>query len=270
VIPKSQAAAGHLLLQRANQSGRAAPAAALASVHPDWVPHLGRLALVAPTAWADGVLAPDKVLRALAHTTPGGVRVVILGQDPYHASTAITLPDSSGTPPVPKACGLSFGLNPAWVELTGYRPHSSIANVLAEVERAGFTPPADLSLEGWAQQGVLLLNTLLNVSPGQPRSHTGLGWEAVVADILDALPEQPIVWLAWGRHAVDVASAHAKQTHFVYASTHPCRYSATRGTTTLRAFVGSSPFAYANDCLIHAGLPPVDWSDSYWRDGRRA
>lgn len=192
------------------------------------------LRAVSSRALEESVLPREWTLRALRHFRPEETRVVILGQDPYPTSG--------------KANGLAFGLNPEWVQRTGYRPHSSFAAILGEVHRTEGPGELDWSLESWAKQGVLLLNTRLSVAPGRPMSHAGMGWEAAVAAILVQVPANA-VWLAWGAEATRVARRYAATGHLHHAS-HPCKYSATRGRYP---FVGCGHFAAAR------GYAGIQW-----------
>jgi uracil-DNA glycosylase len=131
------------------------------------------------------------------------------------------------------------------VVILGQGPYLT-AVVLREVETSGFVRPQDLSLEGWAEQGVLLLNTRLGMSRAGP-----------VTTLLDQLPDKPIIWLAWGAEAQRVAQRHAKPSHHVLATSHP-----TRGSRHTQTFVGSRCFAVANEWLVAHERAPVDWS---WR-----
>lgn len=198
-------------------------------IRPGWDKD-GRLAeavrRVSRRALHESVVPHYWIFRSLRYFVPAHTRVVILGQDPYH------------TPG--KACGLSFGLSPTWVKNTGYKPHSSIKNVLDEVTRSTGQVVQDLSLESWAKQGVLLLNTRLTCAPHKPMSHAGMGWEQVVSVILDRVVEASDARvMAWGAEARSVARQHFEPGRILAAS-HPCKYSATRGT---RPFVGCGHFA---------------------------
>lgn len=205
----------------------------------------------------ESILPPqDCCFRALESVDPQEVRVVVLGQDPYH------------TPG--KACGLAFGYHPNYKGPVD----SSLANILTEVERDGFTRPEDLSLSGWAEQGVLLLNTRLTVEVGKPMSHANrasgtpdmssrrLGWEDAVRTILSYLGQldQPLVWMLWGREA---QNAHYRscpiqhEDHLVLVASHPCRYSVDSGRFPFRS---CHHFRDTNLFLREHGLPEIDWS----------
>ncbi|HEX7857500.1 MAG TPA: uracil-DNA glycosylase [Sphingobium sp.] len=179
--------------------------------------------------------------RALDLTPPDKVRVVILGQDPYHGPG--------------QAHGLCFSVKP------GVRPPPSLVNIYKELGTdLGIPRPAHGFLEHWASQGVLLLNTVLTVEMGQAASHRGKGWErftdAVIAKV-NAL-ETPVVFLLWGSHAKakaamidDIAKGGR---HLVLTSAHPSPLSAYNG------FFGSRHFSRANAFLEQAGLDPIDWT----------
>ena len=192
----------------------------------------------------------ELVFTALQEVSPEDVRVVILGQDPYHS------PGKGGSPG--KACGRAFGYHPEYIGST----NSSLQNILIEVERDGYSKPADKSLAGWASQGVLLLNTRLTVEEDTPMSHAGIGWEEQIKLILKFLAEQTdkvIVWLAWGAEArkmigrLDIQS----EMHLVLTASHPCRHSVDRGP---KPFRNCGHFRLTNKWLESWGLEPINWS----------
>lgn len=179
--------------------------------------------------------------RALDLTPPDKVRVVILGQDPYHGPG--------------QAHGLCFSVQP------GVPPPPSLVNIFKELRTdVGFAPPGHGFLEHWAQQGVLLLNTVLTVEMGAAASHRGKGWErftdAVIARV-NALP-QPVVFLLWGSHAKAKAAAIKDVgqggRHLVLTAPHPSPLSAYNG------FFGCRHFSRANAFLRDHGLSPIDWT----------
>ena len=176
---------------------------------------------------------PD-VWRALALTPPEAVRVVLLGQDPY---------------PTPgHADGLAFSVRP------GVATPRSLANVFRELQAdLGHPPPASGSLEPWARQGVLLLNTALTVEEGAAGAHARWGWSPVTDAIIDAVSARadPAVFLLWGRHA-QAKAARIAPRHSILAAAHPSPLA--RG-----AFLGSRPFSRANAALAAAGRGAVDW-----------
>ncbi|MCY7306213.1 MAG: uracil-DNA glycosylase [Rhodoferax sp.] len=197
------------------------------------------------------VVFPAQPLRALQMTPRAKVRVVIFGQDPYHATG--------------QANGLAFSVP------QGVRPPPSLHNILGEIARdpllqsgapqrpRGESPGGDLV--AWAHQGVLLLNICLTVEQGQPASHAGRGWEvltdAIVEDSLGT--DGPVVFLLWGAHAQKkraiVQSSGRPQT-LVLCANHPSPLSARRGPTP---FVGCGHFGQANVFLRAHGARPVAW-----------
>lgn len=212
-------------------------------------------------ALADGAaIYPPQPLRALALTPPDAVRVVILGQDPYHGPG--------------QANGLAFAVAP------GVRTPPSLRNIYKELAREFGRPPrmeADANgvvlLEHWARQGVLLLNTSLTVADGQAASHARWGWSALTDALIAhvARQPQPVVFLLWGAHAqakqaiVQAAArggSHAADgaapevRHCVLTANHPSPLSALRPPVP---FIGCGHFGVANAFLVAQGLPPIDW-----------
>lgn len=177
----------------------------------------------------------DDIYNALRYTSYKDTRVVILGQDPYHGPG--------------QAHGLSFSVQ------RGVKAPPSLLNIFKELEAdIGCTRPDHGCLEGWAKQGVLLLNTTLTVREGAPKSHAGKGWEQLTDAIITALSQRqtPLVFILWGNHAqskMRLIDAH----HHIIASPHPSPLSASRG------FFGSRPFSRANTYLEGDGLGTIDW-----------
>jgi len=208
-------------------------AAALASVA-DSLDDLSRFLAAERAAGRDFLPAEDRVLRAFTRPL-AAVRVLIVGQDPYP------------TPGHP--VGLSFSV------AGEVRPlPRSLRNIYAELEAdLGVPSAASGDLTAWFDQGVLLLNRVLTVAPGQPGSHRGRGWEAVTARAVAALRERggPLVAILWGREAARLAPTLAGVP--CLTSAHPSPLSARHG------FFGSRPFSRANALLTEAGAPPVDW-----------
>lgn len=179
--------------------------------------------------------AGPNVLRAFAQPM-SGVRVLVVGQDPY---------------PTPgHAVGLSFSVAPE------VRPvPRSLANIFRElVADTGCPQPSTGDLSPWAARGVLLLNRVLTVEPGRPGSHRGKGWEAVTELAIRALVSRggPLVAILWGRDAQTLAPTLGAVPRI--ESAHPSPMSADRG------FLGSRPFSRANRALEAQGAAPVDWS----------
>lgn len=227
------------------------------------------------------------ILNALAYVAPEDVRVVILGQDPYHGPG--------------QAMGLSFSVP------SGEKLPPSLRNIYKEMASdLGCNMPVSGDLSAWAQQGVLLLNTTLTVREHEANSHSKLGWQVVTTAVVEAcmrLP-QPVVFLAWGRPAIKLiesaksrvskgaledgacagvaasgadvpassgtapavvdasgsSSGDALACKFILKSTHPSPLSASRAAGDLPAFLGSRPFSRANDLLRECGAEPIDWS----------
>jgi len=179
----------------------------------------------------------DRVFNALSLTPFDDVRVVILGQDPYHGAG--------------QAMGLCFSV-PA-----GIRPPPSLQNIHAELESdLGLARPATGDLTPWAERGVLLLNAVLTVSPGKPASHAGKGWERFTDRAIAALSEhrEGVVFLLWGRHAQQKGAVVDASRHHVLTAAHPSPFSAASG------FFGCRHFSRANTLLAEGGRAPVDWS----------
>lgn len=189
---------------------------------------------------AGATVFPPCPLRALELTPPETVRAVILGQDPYHGPG--------------QAHGLAFSV-PA-----GVRPPPSLRNILRELADDLGGTRASGDLEGWARQGVLLLNTVLTVEAGQPASHAGRGWEALSDAILARLSQgaAPTVFLLWGAHAqARRALIEAGGTrHGVLLANHPSPLSARRPPVP---FMGCRHFSRANAWLAEHGRGRIDW-----------
>jgi uracil-DNA glycosylase len=182
----------------------------------------------------------SEYFRALDLTPLDTVRVVILGQDPYHGEG--------------QAHGLCFSVQ------RGVRPPPSLINIFKEMKAdLGIDPPRHGNLTHWAEQGVLLLNSVLTVEMGQAASHQGRGWEKFTDEViaLVARQERPIVFILWGAYAQKKA-AFVKDVsqggrHLVIRSAHPSPLSAHNG------FFGSRPFSRANAFLTEHGEQPIDW-----------
>lgn len=178
----------------------------------------------------------EDIYNALRVTPYASTKVVILGQDPYHGPG--------------QAHGLSFSVRP------GVQPPPSLLNIFKEMESdVGCARPNHGCLLGWAEQGVLLLNTTLTVAQGRPKSHAGHGWETLTDAIIAKLSarQTPMVFILWGAHAQSKVTLIDTYRHHIIKSPHPSPLSASRG------FFGSRPFSRANDYLIQDGLDPIDW-----------
>ncbi|MCH4151369.1 MAG: uracil-DNA glycosylase [Sphingobium sp.] len=182
----------------------------------------------------------SEYFRALDLTPLDKVRVVILGQDPYHGEG--------------QAHGLSFSVP------CGVRPPPSLGNIYKELKSdLGIDPPRHGNLTHWAEQGVLLLNSVLTVELGQAASHQGKGWEKFTDAVIElvARQERPIVFILWGAYAQKKAAfvrdISQGGRHLVIKSAHPSPLSAHNG------FLGSRPFSRANAFLEAEGEAPIDW-----------
>lgn len=178
-------------------------------------------------------------LAALALTPLDAVRVVILGQDPYHGPG--------------QAHGLSFSVP------IGVRPPPSLQNIFKELSAdLGIAPPGHGNLEAWARAGVLLLNTVLTVEEGRAGSHQNMGWEAITDAVVAAVAARadPCVFLLWGNHArrkAERVPGLAGSRHLVLTAAHPSPLSAHNG------FLGCRHFSKANAFLEANGRGAVDW-----------
>ena len=178
----------------------------------------------------------DRVFAALRLTPYADVRVVILGQDPYHGPG--------------QAHGLCFSVP------HGVPTPPSLVNIFKELRNdLGITAPAHGCLEAWARQGVLLLNATLTVRAGAAGSHQGKGWETFTDAVLRVVNDKPspVVFVLWGAFARRKKSLIDTSRHHVVESAHPSPLSAHNG------FFGSRPFSQVNSFLAAAGATPVNW-----------
>lgn len=191
----------------------------------------GLLAFLRHRLEAGAAIFPPQPLRALQLTPPEDVRVVILGQDPYHGRG--------------QAEGLAFSVAPG----VAFPP--SLRNIFKELQRDLGTPPPAFpqpggSLVQWAQKGVLLLNTCLTVEEGQPASHSGKGWEVLTDAVIRQVSQeaQPAVFMLWGAHAQSKRALIDASRHLVLAANHPSPLSALRLPVP---FIGCGHFSRARD-----------------------
>ena len=179
--------------------------------------------------------AEEDVFAAFGHTPFAQVRVLILGQDPYHGPG--------------QAHGLAFSVRP------GVAPPPSLVNIFKELKSdAGCEVPRDGTLTPWARQGVMLLNAVLTVRAGAAGSHAGKGWERFTDAVIRAVASRPdhAVFVLWGRYA-QAKRPLIDTRHTIVASAHPSPLSARNG------FFGSKPFSAINRVLETAGHEPVNW-----------
>ena len=195
------------------------------------------MAFVAAERDAGDVYPPHDEVFAALHLTPfADVKVVILGQDPYHGPG--------------QAHGLCFSVNP------GVRIPPSLVNIFKELDAdLGIPPATSGDLRPWARQGVLLLNTTMTVRAHQAASHQGKGWETFTDEVIRAVGarEERVVFILWGSHARKKKALVDRSRHTIIESPHPSPLSAHRG------FFGSRPFSAANAALEAAGRAPIDW-----------
>lgn len=173
---------------------------------------------------------------ALCLTDYHNVKVVILGQDPYHGEN--------------QAHGLSFSVK------EGMKVPPSLKNIYKELNHdLGCYIPNNGYLKKWATQGVLLLNTVLTVEEGKPNSHKKYGWQTFTDEIIRKLnlSINPIVFILWGNNAISKKSLITNSKHLVLTSVHPSPLSASRG------FFGTKPFSKTNDFLLKNYIQPIDW-----------
>ena len=180
----------------------------------------------------------NNVFNALELTPFESVKVVILGQDPYHGFG--------------QAHGLSFSVQ------KGIPLPPSLRNIYKELqEDIGGEFPTEGDLSHWAKQGVLLLNTVLTVEEGNANSHKGKGWERLTNRLIDSLNElkHPVIFILWGKPAQDKEKLITNPNHVILKAPHPSPLSAYRG------FFGSKPFSRVNDILIQQGQTPIRWTE---------
>ena len=178
-----------------------------------------------------------KILKALTTTDYNDVKVVILGQDPYHG--------------VGEANGLAFSVS------DGIKLPPSLRNIYKELhDDLGIPISNKGNLECWAKEGVLLLNAVLTVEKDKPASHKNVGWETFTDTIIQKLNEKetPIVFILWGAFARSKKKYITNPKHLVIESPHPSPFSASYG------FFGSKPFSRTNNFLIQNHIPPIDWT----------
>ncbi len=178
------------------------------------------------------------VFNALELTPFESVKVVILGQDPYHGFG--------------QAHGLSFSVQ------KGIPLPPSLRNIYKELqEDLGGELPTEGDLSHWAKQGVLLLNTVLTVEEGNANSHKGKGWERLTNRLIESLNElnHPVIFILWGKPAQDKEKLITNPSHVILKAPHPSPLSAYRG------FFGSKPFSKVNEILIQQGQTPIRWKE---------
>lgn len=184
------------------------------------------------------IIFPERknIMNSMKYTPYENVKVVIVGQDPYHG--------------VGEAHGLSFSVQP------GIKTPPSLVNIYKELNRdLGCYIPNNGYLVKWAKEGVLLLNSVLTVVKDNPGSHRGKGWEIFTDTIIKSIndKEEPVVFLLWGNYAKEKAMYITNPKHLVLKTSHPSPFSVRNG------FDGCSHFSKANDFLKQNGIKPIDW-----------
>lgn len=203
-------------------------------------PYFGQLAEFVRTEYRNPAMRiyppASKIFEAFNATPFGDVKVVIIGQDPYHGPG--------------QANGLCFSVN------KGVAFPPSLLNIFKEIQSETGAPiPQDGDLSRWARQGVLLLNSSLTVREHQPKSHSNLGWERLTDEAVRRLASQRegIVFMLWGSDAIRKGSFIDRSRHLVLTSPHPSPLSAYRG------FFGNNHFKLANEYLVKSGKSPIEW-----------
>lgn len=180
--------------------------------------------------------AMENIFNALKYTSFEDVKVLLLGQDPYHGPN--------------QAHGLCFSVQ------KGVDKPPSLKNMFKELENdLGIKPPSHGCLTDWAKHGVLLLNTVLTVRAGEPNSHKKLGWTIFTDKIIELLNEREdsVIFVLWGRNAIDKLPLITNTNHYVLTAAHPSPLSATRG------FLGCKHYSKINNILSSIGKEPIDW-----------
>ncbi|PLR96643.1 uracil-DNA glycosylase [Bacillus sp. T33-2] len=201
-------------------------------------PYFQQLQNFLDAEYASHTVYPERenIFNALKYTDFQDVKIVLLGQDPYHG------PD--------QAHGLSFSVKPQ-VDIP-----PSLKNIFKELHNdLGLSVPNNGYLKKWAGQGVLLLNTVLTVRKGKANSHRGKGWEIFTDRVITCLSEreEPVIFMLWGKPAQNKLKLIDTSRHFIISSAHPSPLSARKG------FFGSSPFSTANQYLRTLGQKEIDW-----------
>lgn len=190
-------------------------------------------------AYKAQIIYPEKhdIFNAFHYTPYSNLKVVLIGQDPYHGPN--------------QAHGLSFSVKP------GVPAPPSLVNIFKELhEDMGIEIPKHGYLKQWAEQGVLLLNTVLTVQAGEAHSHRGRGWETFTDQVIRSINEKqdPVVFWLWGKPAQDKAKLITNANHLILMAPHPSPLSVYRG------FYGSKPFSKTNAFLTQNGKASIDWT----------
>lgn len=203
-------------------------------------PYFKELGVFIKNEYNHKIIYPEyqNIFNALRYTDYDEVKVVILGQDPYHGER--------------EAHGLSFS-----VEAEVRRP-PSLENIFKELYNDLGIRRTNNNLTDWAKQGVFLLNSIMTVVKDTPLSHKGKGWETFTDNLIRYLNERekPIVFIFWGSYARSKKELITNPNHYIIESPHPSPLSASRG------FFGSKPFSKTNNFLVSHGIKPINWGDN--------
>ena len=184
----------------------------------------------------------ENIFNALRYTDYDEVKVVILGQDPYHGEN--------------EAHGLSFSVLP------GVKRPPSLNNMFKELNDDLGIVRTQNTLTDWTQQGVMMLNSIMTVVKDKPLSHKGIGWEIFTDTIIQKLHERedPVIFVLWGGYARSKKALITNRRHFIIEAAHPSPLSAHRG------FFGSKPYSKINTILKRLGKEEIDWSGNYHKE----
>ncbi len=203
-------------------------------------PYFRDLGIFVKNEYGKKVVFPEykNIFNALRYTDYDEVKVVILGQDPYHGTG--------------EAHGLSFSVQ------KGVRRPPSLDNIFKELYNDVHIKRENNDLTDWAKQGVFLLNSIMTVVKDTPLSHKDKGWEIFTDDLIKILNERekPIVFILWGSYARSKKELITNPNHYIIESVHPSPLSASRG------FFGSKPFSKTNNFLVTHGIKPIKWGDN--------
>ena len=202
-------------------------------------PYFRNLGIFVKNEYNHRIIYPEykNIFNALRYTDYDEVKVVILGQDPYHGKG--------------EAHGLSFSVQ------EGVKRPPSLNNIFKELYNDLGVKRENNDLTDWAKEGVFLLNSIMTVVKDTPLSHKGRGWETFTDDLIKLLNqrEKPIVFILWGSYARSKKELITNKKHYIIESGHPSPLSASRG------FFGSKPFSKTNNFLVSHGIKPIKWED---------
>lgn len=202
-------------------------------------PYFKKLGVFVKSEYGKKIVYPEykNIFNALKLTDYDEVKVVILGQDPYHGPK--------------EAHGLSFSVQ------KGVKRPPSLDNIFKELKSDLGIERTNNDLTDWAKEGVFLLNSIMTVVKDSPLSHKDKGWEIFTDDLIKLLNkrEKPIVFILWGSYARSKKTLITNKNHYIIEAPHPSPLSAYRG------FFGSKPFSKTNNFLVTHGIPPIKWGD---------